>query len=775
MAQLILKKSNTLETIRSLTIDKTDSPTTEIALVFPEECFIETDALSFLTSWLLSKQSTGTQVSITSNSSVEGYLARMNFHRVLGLEEPDHSRRPDAGRFIPIMLVNDSDDVFEIVNAIADIMLQQFDNAREFLPAFEWAINEIVDNIFIHSQTKRPGVVCAQLLPQLNRLNIAICDSGIGLRGSLGSTLDLTSDIQAIEQALQRGVTRDKNVGQGNGMAGSLEIINKNKGSISVSSGSAEYRMTDGNDRGFSESSNLDGTCVSLSFNLDNPVALDSIWIGAAGWSYIDAEAERVSEYGISIKETCNHTGSRPPATRLRRKIISLLPDIDGAIKLDFSGVTSVSSSFLDELLGRLNAELGNEEFNQRIVVSGLSGLHKNMANNVIAQRLASETRDGDSPMSWIAIDNNLGSYKFAFPDYALELNGDAALFSAIREGDWFLISTPDGTLTRIGKSLRVRSTEAITTVYFEELVGAASATRVEQIGLSLPSNGQLARIQWSDFMNVALSATGRSINNFPRLAHQPYIRELLQLSVSDDLLGPANGPYEKIVDMGVRDRYLVGKFAPTVVEQGGIEGLSGPLAEDADNVDEEPTDLDIHSGRHEPGAEFEGTSGRVSPDDSQGDEIDAASNQSLVPSSFGMTFCVAGDVEAVEIEARWGRYERDYDTEIYKIRKNRETGAEENGPRARVWQRVPCGGKLTLPLQEGIISQMGIDPDNPEIRLQGTVRPLNGGGDRLVTVFLVNAQEDPPQNKDTAWVFQPTITARCAEGSKQSLHCYNS
>ena|GEM_PF-29021 len=762
--KLNFTRNITLKSLRN-TIAQLDTISSQvsntIALDFPEECFVETDAIALLTSWLLASQSNGYSIKLTGNSPVIGYLARMNFHRVLGLEEPDHGRRPDAGRFIPIMLVRDSDDVFETVNAISDIVLQQFDNAREFLPAFEWAINEIVDNIFIHSQTKSPGVVCAQLFPQLNRLNIAICDSGIGLRGSLGSSFDLTSDTQAIEKALERGVTRDSNIGQGNGMAGSLEIISKNKGSISVSSGGAEYRMTDGRDQGFSETAQIDGTCVSLSFDLDNPVALDSIWIGSAGWSYIDAEAERVAEYGIFIKESCNHTGSRPPATRLRRKIISLLPDVEGAIKLDFKGVTSVSSSFLDELLGRLNAELGNQTFNERIVVSGLSPLHMNMANNVIDQRLASETRDESSAMCWIAADRNDGKYEFRFPLCALELSGDPALYSAIREGDWFLIATPDGVITRIGKTLRVRSSETLTTVYFEELLSSDKGTKVDDIGFALPTKGQIARLQWSDFVNVTPGLVGKTVDAFPRLANQPYIRELLQLAVSDDLLGPANGPHEKIVDMGVRDRYLVGKFAPTVAEQGGIEGLSGPLAEDTSSTEDEPTDLEIHSGRHEPGAEFDGTTGRVSPDDSDGDEIDAASNQSLVPSSFGMTFCVDGNVKEVEIEARWGRYERDYDTEIFKIRRNRETGEEEQGPRARIWQRIPCGGKLTLPMQEGAIAHVAPDPDNPEVRIQGTVRALNDNGDRLITVFLVNAQEDPPQNKDTAWIFQPSIMAR--------------
>ena len=41
------------------------------------------------------------------------------------------------------------------------------------------------------------------------------------------------------------------------------------------------------------------------------------------------------------------------------------------------------------------------------------------------------------------------------------------------------------------------------------------------------------------------------------------YVRDLLELAVRDDLLGPAAGPHELIKDMSVRDRYLVGKLAP--------------------------------------------------------------------------------------------------------------------------------------------------------------------------------------------------------------------
>ena len=95
-----------------------------------------------------------------------------------------------------------------------------------------------------------------------------------------------------------------------------------------------------------------------------------------------------------------------------------------------------------------------------------------------------------------------------------------------------------------------------------------------------------MSRLQWSDFVAALPKLTGGTLDDVPLIGDQAYIRELLQLAVMDDLLGPANGPHEQILDMGVRDRYLVGKLAPREDEDGGIEGLEGPLAAEAE---EEP------------------------------------------------------------------------------------------------------------------------------------------------------------------------------------------
>ena len=362
---------------------------------------------------------------------------------------------------------------------------------------------------------------------------------------------------------------------------------------------------------------------------------------------------------------------------------------------------------------------------------------------------------------AWIAFDSGEPSVDIPYPQFVLRLSGEQNLFAAISEGDWILMARPDGEFTRVGRVIRLRSDTESTTIYFDSLIAIDSAVSIETTGLTLPSSGLVSRVQWADFVEGLTKLTSKKPEEIPLIDHQAYIRELLQLAVMDDLLGPANGPHEQIVDMGVRDRYLVGKLAPREGGDGGIEGLEGPLVlED----EEEPDDLEIHTGRHDPGAEFGSTDGHVDAEAEAADEIDAASNQSLIPSSFGMTFCVDGDVESIEVEARWGRYVRDYDTEIYKTKRNKETGAEEQGHKAKIWQRVPSGGKIALDLKDGPVSHQAPDANHPEVRIQGTIRPKNANGDRLVTLFLVNVQDEPEQNKDTAWVFQPEIVVRARD-----------
>ena len=370
---------------------------------------------------------------------------------------------------------------------------------------------------------------------------------------------------------------------------------------------------------------------------------------------------------------------------------------------------------------------------------------------------------------AWIVFPYEGEGARLDIESKAVKLSVQPKLLPGMSEGDWCFVVDGESHLRTVGRIFRIRSGLKKIVIYFNRLLEVEGDPAISDVGLSLPDFGAIGRLQWNDFVDAVGKLTGKALDNVPLIEDEAYIRELLQLAVMDDLLGPANGPHEQIVDMSVRDRYLVGKLAPRDTQGGGIEGLEGPLEAE---TEEEPEDLEVHTGRHDPGAEFDSSTGTHDPEAESADEIDATNNQSLVPSSFGLTFCVDGDVDVVEVEAAWGQYVREYDHDVTKTvnKKIRDPDGnvirtEQQEVKAKVWQRVPCGGKVKLNLTEGTVAHQAPDDNHPEVRVQGTIRGKNESGDRLVTLFLVNAQQEPEENKDAAWLFQPEIVVRAREG----------
>src|SRR5262249_14591799 len=138
-----------------------------------------------------------------------------------------------------------------------------------------------------------------------------------------------------------------------------------------------------------------------------------------------------------------------------------------------------------------------------------------------------------------------------------------------------------------------------------------------------------------------------------PALLQSPSTYELraqLQRAVLNDLLGPAGGPEEEVDEDRVRERYLVGMLAPRR-QRAGAEEVD-ELALGGNGVTED--------GTTDPGA---------------------PQTETLFPSSFGLTFCVAGEATALRITARWGRYLR---------AESRTLTHEKTGAPRQVWKRTP-------------------------------------------------------------------------------------
>ncbi|KIE41876.1 DISARM system helicase DrmA [Geobacter anodireducens] len=314
---------------------------------------------------------------------------------------------------------------------------------------------------------------------------------------------------------------------------------------------------------------------------------------------------------------------------------------------------------------------------------------------------------------------------------FSVTVDHASSLFRGVEEGDGVLIAGGDPlAAVSFARIYRIRAKLDETTFFFDGVLPVNGEKTLTDLGVTAPeSKTAMVRLEWPVFEAALKTACGIAFDVLPVLEggsaeEQDYVRELLQLAVIDDLLGPADGPVEEIVGMSVRDRYLVGKLAPME---------TAPDAAETDTF---------------------GESGR--PDSEERDEeVDTSTNQSLVPSSMGFTFCVDGELENIQLFANWGRYER-----TQSERENEETGKSP-----RCWKRIPSGGSAVVSLKKRTIEPIRIDADFPSVVVQGSVSAPLENGDRLVTLFLVNTQTMPEQNQDQAWIFQPELIVRDMEG----------
>ncbi len=360
-----------------------------VRLALGAKLFADTSALATLACWGARHRAAGGTVEVSGDAGSLAYLSRMNVLDALGVARQEVGpRRVGDGRFIEVSALDEPDGLF--TDAVCDLVLHHFDDASRFVPALEWAVHEVVDNVHIHAASQTPGYACAQYYPNRHRLEVSVVDLGRGLRDSLAEGHEVADDEAAIRLAVTRGVTRSRDIGQGNGLAGTRDIVQANGGSLSIWTGSCRWRLHRDGEKPPHHMPAWPGTGLRMSLDTRQAVNLEDTFIEGSGWSYLDKIAEEVEEVGLSVAASASFFGARPPATRLRRKVRALLDAMEPEepLVLDFEGVERASSSFLDELLGRLAEELGIETFRRRIRVRGTTDEVRRRANVVITQRV---------------------------------------------------------------------------------------------------------------------------------------------------------------------------------------------------------------------------------------------------------------------------------------------------------------------------------------------------------------------------------------------------
>ena len=198
--------------------------------------------------------------------------------------------------------------------------------------------------------------------------------------------------------------------------------------------------------------------------------------------------------------------------------------------------------------------------------------------------------------------------------------------------------------------------------------------------------------------------------------------QELLEI-VLKDLRGPAEGPEEIIKEQTVRDRYVLGLLAP--------KGQTPLPAEEDEDIASDGMD---------------GEDGKSEPVNVQG--------RTMLPTSMGLTFTVKPDAAEFVVTTQWGHYDPVHSEEV---------GLSLDRPR-NVWKRKQIESTSEpIKLKDGRLQRWTPSEEFPDVYLDGRIRMV--AGQWVVTLFLVNGQQEPSKLKDSAWIFQPQLTVEAPDG----------
>ena len=327
------------------------------------------------------------------------YLKSINLSKPLLVSE-----HPDlvAGRSLSkIWKFERLSDIHALVNSFRDSLLQNIVAEKGVLEGFEWSINEVLDNVLQHS-TCDYGYVMGQLMPTSKKFVFCVFDTGQGIYNSLLQSIHKPSTpADSLELAVKEGVTRDKSIGQGNGLWGLKQIITDNVGYLTITSSGARYILQD--DKAWTKSNipqlAFDNGCI-VDFQLDysKEISVSRALHGHEPTNYfVESLEDESGQIILRLADKESGTGTRPSGVQIRNEVINLFKQTGRSIVLDFDGLPVIASSFADELIGKLVVEFGFFGFNNIIKLKNMNPTVQAIVQRSVAQRMM-ENLSGNTP-----------------------------------------------------------------------------------------------------------------------------------------------------------------------------------------------------------------------------------------------------------------------------------------------------------------------------------------------------------------------------------------
>ena len=376
----------------------------EVVLDFSTcEAAFPTGMIPLLTSAdALRRETVDVSITLPEEERLERLFLNTNWAHFL---EPARFQKSDAvhDRHLAAQRFGDPEEQQHLVNTFMDVVMRSMTLDRRVVAGLEWSINEITDNVLNHADCEEGGILQVSTFGERKKVAFGVADSGRGILSSLREGHPgLRTDAQAIDEAMKAGITRDPDVGQGNGVAGTLRIATMSKGSFEITSGLAQIQVQTRDGRPDShvyrrkERQRFQGTFVYAELGLGTQFRLsEALGFGDEPHEPVDIiellyETDAGDAVVLKLRDESTGFGSRPAGRQLRTKCLNLLDAEPGKpLLLDWTGVPLVSSSFADELVGKLFASLGPLAFSARVRNVGMDATVRGLVDKAIMQRVA--------------------------------------------------------------------------------------------------------------------------------------------------------------------------------------------------------------------------------------------------------------------------------------------------------------------------------------------------------------------------------------------------
>ncbi|MBA4852004.1 STAS-like domain-containing protein [Emticicia sp. BO119] len=314
------------------------------------------------------------------------------------IEPQDGSQLKLKNTLNKIWKFSNHESVFWLVNSFLEELRRSDIFEEGVLVGIEWCVNEIMDNVLNHS-SQSIGFIMGQIHKSKKHIAFTVFDYGQGIYNSLkDSTYAPRHPLDAITLSVKEGVSRDKKNFQGNGIFGLHQIVKFNEGRLSITSNSAAYILKKDIAKSFKNVPTISREvgCTTIDFQLDygNKISIsDALKFGEKNYEIQNILLESLeNEYNqihYKINERVTGSGTRPSGLRTRNDILNIIKETKKVIVLDFDEIVLITSSFADEVIGKLLIELGFYGFNNIIRLRNMNSTVQNIVQRSVSQRMA--------------------------------------------------------------------------------------------------------------------------------------------------------------------------------------------------------------------------------------------------------------------------------------------------------------------------------------------------------------------------------------------------